>query len=31
MERTEFIFDNNANRIIGILMMLYGVFMILGI
>lgn len=30
MEKTEFIFDNNANRIIGILMMLYGVFMILG-
>ena len=31
MEKTEFIFDNNANKIIGILMMLYGVFMILGI
>jgi len=30
MEKTEFIFNENANKIIGILMVLYGVFTILG-
>ena len=31
MTKVEFIFDSNANRIIGALLILYGVFQILGI
>ena len=31
MEKTEFIFNDNANKIIGALLILYGVFTILGV